>query len=32
MMLCYFVGYVIGTRRCERETGRVFSSPATDKR
>jgi glycosyltransferase involved in cell wall biosynthesis len=32
MMLCYFVGYVIGTLRSERETRRVFYSPATDKR
>jgi len=32
MMLCYFAGYVVGTRQIERETGRPFYSPATDKR
>ena len=32
MMLCYFVGYAVGTRQIERETKRTFYSPATDKR
>jgi len=32
MMLCYFVGYAIGTRQVDREIRRTFYSPATDKR
>jgi glycosyltransferase involved in cell wall biosynthesis len=32
MMLCYFVGYLVGTRQIDRETKRTFYSPATEKR
>jgi hypothetical protein len=32
MMLCYFVGYVIGTHQSARQKRRAFYSPAADKR
>jgi len=32
MMLCYFTGYLVGTRQLDRESKRTFYSPATDKR